>query len=245
MECEGGGSRFGDGEATRPEDFKNEAKELSRLLGRPEPQSIDGPPAEESGCAAHSSSASSCSASRTDLGSAEPGGASAPSSRACDVRPYPGLPPHGLSNEQIDELMEEVRSLKKRARPCNQELHGWRLIYTLRRNTNGVNRGDFCVIDPRDQQKIYSMVGLERKLGRADPLPWMALEVSLVPSWVRRVNCAHDTTPIAARLASLWIYPSSHPGFEPLHVRHRPRCYSSGPCVIIFDVLAGSRWRRG
>jgi hypothetical protein len=93
-------------------------------------------------------------------------------SRACDVRQYAGLPPHGLSNEQMDEVLEEVQRSKRAGRASDKTVHGWRVMYTLRRQGTTANRGDICVIDPRDGQKIYSIVGLERKMGRIQALPW-------------------------------------------------------------------------
>lgn len=86
------------------------------------------------------------------------------SNAASDVRVYDGLPAHGLDQAQIDELFAAVHEMKSKSSASNFFKHGWQLIYTLR-TPGSSTRGDMCVIDPRDGQKIFSIVGLRRKLG--------------------------------------------------------------------------------
>jgi hypothetical protein len=162
-----------------------QAQQLQKLLGRDALQ----PPEEEEapdqssasplqapalpgpfGCSRCRWSASGCSQCRSSPIGPMPDGSAIRLSRACDVRLYDGLPPHGLSDEQIEEVLEEVRRCKKAARASDKTIHGWRVMYTLRRHGTAANRGDICVIDPRDGQKIFSTVGLERKMGRVEAM---------------------------------------------------------------------------
>ena len=81
-----------------------------------------------------------------------------------DVRTYPGLRPHGLSEDEISELFDAVQLMKSKSSNQNFVKHGWQCVYTLR-SAGSATRGDMCVIDPRDGQKIFSLVGMRRKLG--------------------------------------------------------------------------------
>ena len=89
------------------------------------------------------------------------------SARAADVRTYQGLPPHGLDDEQIEKLFGAIDEMRRVSRGCDYSLFGWRLVYTLRRAPGSSTRGDIMVVDPRDGQKIFSTLGLKRKLGFA------------------------------------------------------------------------------
>ena len=86
------------------------------------------------------------------------------SNSVADVRTYPGLPPHGLSEDEIAELFDAVQRMKSKSSNQNFVKHGWQCLYALR-TSGSATRGDMCVIDPRDGQKIFSLVGMRRKLG--------------------------------------------------------------------------------
>ena len=86
------------------------------------------------------------------------------SNSVADVRTYPGLPPHRLSEGEISELFDAVQLMKSKSSNQNFVKHGWQCVYTLR-TAGSATRGDMCVIDPRDGQKIFSLVGMRRKLG--------------------------------------------------------------------------------
>ena len=49
-------------------------------------------------------------------------------------------------------------------------VHGWNVVFTLRGGCSST-RGDLMVVDPRDGQKIFSIVSLKRKLGLEDAPP--------------------------------------------------------------------------
>lgn len=110
---------------------------------------------------------------KTTARAAEAAGPSAPadiptrppiSNSVADVRTYPGLPPHGLSEDEIAELFDAVQRMKSKSSNQNFVKHGWQCLYVLR-TSGSATRGDMCVIDPRDGQKIFSLVGIRRKLG--------------------------------------------------------------------------------
>ncbi|KAL1521940.1 hypothetical protein AB1Y20_021588 [Prymnesium parvum] len=86
------------------------------------------------------------------------------SCRSQDVRIYEGLAPHGLSEAQLEQLLTSVNEAKRSSKAVDKTLFGWRIVYTLR-GPGSASRGDMMVVDPRDEQKIFSMVGLKRKLG--------------------------------------------------------------------------------
>ena len=71
------------------------------------------------------------------------------------VEPWP--------EEQAEALIKAVEAMRRRDVGTDELVHGWRLVYTLRA-PGGASRGDMCAIDPRDGQKIFSLVGLKRKL---------------------------------------------------------------------------------
>ena len=79
------------------------------------------------------------------------------SNSVADVRTYPGLPPHGLSEDEIAELFDAVQRMKSKSSNQNFVKHGWQCLYALR-TSGSATRGDMCVIDPRDGQKIFSLV---------------------------------------------------------------------------------------
>lgn len=145
---------------------------------------------------------SGCSQCRSAPAGTAPDGSAVRLSRACDVRPYAGLPPLGLSDEQVEEVLKEVQRSKRTGRASDKEVHGWRVIYTLRRHGTTANRGDICIIDPRDGQKIFSLVGLERKMGRVQAMAWAPPPVHA------------PTAPPGARTPSSWaggIAPATAP----------------------------------
>ena len=116
------------------------------------------------------------------------------SNAASDVRVYDGLESHGLDQTQIDELFAAVHEMKSKSSASNFFKHGWQLIYTLR-TPGSSTRGDMCVIDPRDGQKIFSIVGLRRKLGLEE-----AMEK---PTFYPRVKVSRTEEDEAARAALL------------------------------------------
>ena len=63
--------------------------------------------------------------------------------------------------EAIVRTMEEIR---RAGRNANRTFSGWQLSYTVRKD-GGYVRGDMCAIDPADGQKIFSVIGMKRKLG--------------------------------------------------------------------------------
>ena len=71
---------------------------------------------------------------------------------------------YGLTEEQITELFDAVQRMKSKSSNQNFVKHGWQCLYVLR-SSGSATRGDMCVIDPRDGQKIFSLVGMRRKLG--------------------------------------------------------------------------------
>lgn len=70
---------------------------------------------------------------------------------------------HQMSEQQVEELITAVETMRRRSTSTDEYVHGWRLIYTLR-GGHGSTRGDMTAIDPTDGQKIFSLVGLKRKL---------------------------------------------------------------------------------
>ena len=64
---------------------------------------------------------------------------------------------------QVEELLTAVEAMRRRPHDTDEMCHGWRLMYTLR-GPGASSRGDMAVVDPIDGQKIFSMVGLQRKL---------------------------------------------------------------------------------
>ena len=91
------------------------------------------------------------------------------SNSAASVRLYSGLPPHGLTDEQISELFDAVQQMKAKSSNQNFFKHGWQCMFTLRA-PGATTRGDMCVIDPRDGQKIFSLIGMRRKLGLSEAM---------------------------------------------------------------------------
>ena len=69
----------------------------------------------------------------------------------------------GLTEQQVEELLTAVEAMRRRPHDTDEWCHGWRLIYTLR-GPGASARGDMTVVDPLDGQKIFSLVGLQRKL---------------------------------------------------------------------------------
>ena len=117
------------------------------------------------------------------------------SSRPEDVQVYAGLTPHGLSEAQIDELFEAIAAMRKAAKATEFVKHGWTLQWKVRQNQGGSTRGDMCIIDPRDGQKIYSIVGLKRKMGLRGVEP---------PQPAMRRQLEGDDATIDRQLGGLW-----------------------------------------
>ena len=74
---------------------------------------------------------------------------------------------YSFTEAQVDDLFDAVEAMRKRPKNTDEYVHGWRLIYTLR-SAGSAARGDMTAVDPRDGQKIYSMVSLRRKLTGED-----------------------------------------------------------------------------
>ena len=108
---------------------------------------------------------------------------------------YAGLTPHGLSEAQIDELFEAIAAMRKAAKATEFVKHGWTLQWKVRQNQGGSTRGDMCIIDPRDGQKIYSIVGLKRKMGLRGVEP---------PQPAMRRQLEGDDATIDRQLGGLW-----------------------------------------
>ena len=108
---------------------------------------------------------------------------------------YEGLTPHGLSEAQIDELFEAIAAMRKAAKATEFVKHGWTLQWKVRQNQGGSTRGDMCIIDPRDGQKIYSIVGLKRKMGLRGVEP---------PQPAMRRQLEGDDATIDRQLGGLW-----------------------------------------
>ena len=121
---------------------------LKRRLGLAPPQGVEDPSALPG---------AADGAAENGEGSGEGGEAS---SAAAGPKP---LPPHDLSDAQIEELITAIEQMRRRNKNTDEYVHGWRLIYTLR-GGNSSTRGDMTAIDPRDGQKIFSLVGVRRKL---------------------------------------------------------------------------------
>jgi hypothetical protein len=69
--------------------------------------------------------------------------------------------------DQAKEIVKAVETIRRQSASTNELVHGWRLTYT-RRAPGAATRGDMCAIDPRDGQKIFSLVGLKRRLSGVD-----------------------------------------------------------------------------
>ena len=71
----------------------------------------------------------------------------------------------------ISSLLAAVDEMRRSAKNVDKTFLGWRLTYLLRKCPGSSTRGDMMVQDPRDGQKIFSVVGLKRKLGLIDAMP--------------------------------------------------------------------------
>ena len=65
-----------------------------------------------------------------------------------------------LSSSQKTALLEALEEVRTSAVNVERIFLGWELKYTLRKNGGSI-RGDIRVIDPSDQQKIFSVIGLK------------------------------------------------------------------------------------
>ena len=86
-----------------------------------------------------------------------------PSLCSNSIVPWPSR--EGLSDDQlVVGLLAAIDAVRNDAQECDFFLFGWQIRYKLRRGS--YERGDYTMVDPRDGQRIYSMVGLIRKLSR-------------------------------------------------------------------------------
>ena len=72
-------------------------------------------------------------------------------------------PTRVFSDEEVEEIFHAVELMRRRSVTTDQIVHGWRLQFTLR-GVGSSTRGDMCATDPRDGQRIFSVVGMRRKL---------------------------------------------------------------------------------
>ena len=64
------------------------------------------------------------------------------------------------------------------------EKFGWELQFNVRKYGGGTMRTDICVIDPKDREKIYSVVGVYRKLGIPRDLFTPVFAIARVAGWL-------------------------------------------------------------
>ena len=57
-----------------------------------------------------------------------------------------------------------MRKAKQSSQTKTRVVLGWTLTYTLR-PPGACSRGDLLIVDPRDEQKIFSVISFKRKLG--------------------------------------------------------------------------------
>ena len=77
-------------------------------------------------------------------------------------------PTQDLTDAEIEELFAAVEVMRKAPSNTDKWVHGWRLIFTLRGRPGSSTRGDMTAIDPRDGQKLYSIVSMRRKLSATE-----------------------------------------------------------------------------
>ncbi|MDC0526039.1 hypothetical protein OAO87_03475 [bacterium] len=70
--------------------------------------------------------------------------------------------------EQHAELLAAIEGVRSASATRTLVLHGWSITWSVRPGHGSKVRGDLCIVDPRDGQKLYSVVALKRKLGLAD-----------------------------------------------------------------------------
>jgi site-specific DNA-methyltransferase (adenine-specific) len=68
-----------------------------------------------------------------------------------------------LSKAQSEELFRAIEEARRSAVDVHKTVHGWSVAWRLR-PTGASTRGDLTVIDPNDQQKLHSVVAIQRKL---------------------------------------------------------------------------------
>ena len=85
--------------------------------------------------------------------------------------PDPPLMP--FPKDQAMEVISALEQLKASAETASEVCHGWSLSYRMRQPKKGspgpAKAGDFVIIDPRDNRKIFSILGVKRKLGLIAP----------------------------------------------------------------------------
>ena len=69
-----------------------------------------------------------------------------------------------LTASQAEELVTHVVELRKAGKKSSCKLYGWSIECSVRANAKAV---DLCVVDPRDGQKLHSIISIQRKLGVA------------------------------------------------------------------------------
>ena len=84
-----------------------------------------------------------------------------------DLTPDPTVEWDEAQKQEIVEAIKHIRTSKKNAKIV---VHGFRIEWTLRDKRHSSMRGDLVMIDPRDGQKLFSVVSVQRKLGLVAPV---------------------------------------------------------------------------
>ena len=69
---------------------------------------------------------------------------------------------------QCEELLNAVEAIRVSPTSTTQVVNGWSINWSVRPGNSAAVRGDLCIVDPQDGQRIYSLVALKRKLGLVD-----------------------------------------------------------------------------
>ena len=88
-----------------------------------------------------------------------------------------GSSPLEWDDAQREEIVERIKDIRKSTKNSKISVHGWTIEWTLRDKRHSSTRGDLVMIDPRDGQKLFSVVSVQRKLGLVAPV-----EVSTAPT---------------------------------------------------------------
>ena len=74
-----------------------------------------------------------------------------------------------LTTEEKEAVVEALKALRKYSKNAKDEIHGWKLEWSVRKSKSATVRGDITAIDPSDGQELHSIVSLQRKLGLVEP----------------------------------------------------------------------------
>ena len=74
-----------------------------------------------------------------------------------------------LTTEEKEDVVEALKALRKYSKNAKDEIHGWKLEWSVRKSKSATVRGDITAIDPSDGQELHSIVSLQRKLGLVEP----------------------------------------------------------------------------